>query len=106
MDIRDYRRIGRSEDNQETRDRLFTDLFEVNNYELYEYEKTSIIDASSIEWKEFYRDCFSSLEGGRIMIVIPSLMMAIEHELSNGKDIDKAGKKFVENTKLLTENEK
>ncbi|MBQ4899345.1 hypothetical protein KB559_10900 [Paenibacillus sp. Marseille-P2973] len=106
MDIPDYRRIGSSEDNQKTKDYLFTELFEVNDFELYNYEKNSIINESSNGWQEFYKDCFHSIENGRLMVAIPSLMMVIEHELSNGIDIDLSGKPLVRSVKSSIEQER
>ncbi|HEY2492154.1 MAG TPA: hypothetical protein VGI33_04455 [Paenibacillus sp.] len=95
MDISSYREIGRSEDSQEIKDRLFTQLFEADDFRLLKDERDSIIQESSNEWKEFYDECFQCLEDGKTNVAIPSLMMAIEHELTNGDDIDVVGKKLL-----------
>ncbi|MGG3453851.1 hypothetical protein [Paenibacillus rhizolycopersici] len=107
MDIPDYRRIGSIADNQEAKDSLFTELFEANAYQLYEDEKNTIINESKTNgWHEFYKDCFHSLENDRLMVAIPSLMMAIEHELSNGNDTNLSGKPLVRSVKSSIEQEK
>jgi hypothetical protein len=98
-----YRRIGRSENIQEVKDRLFTEEFEAKNSALYEEEKKSIIFRSSDDWKEFYTEVFQSVEAGRFRIAIPSLMIAIEHELSEGNDTDKSGKPLISSVQLSIE---
>ncbi|QSF42673.1 hypothetical protein [Paenibacillus tianjinensis] len=101
-----YRKIGRTEDRQEVRDDLFTKMFEENNHNLYEEEKDYIINESSGAWSEFYRQCFDSVENNNIMVAIPSLVMAVEHELTNGNDADISGKPLVRSVQSTLVKEK
>ncbi|MEK4367602.1 hypothetical protein [Paenibacillus sp. FSL R5-0473] len=82
MTIRLYCEIGSSEDSQEEKDRLFVNEFETNNFYLYEKEKQSILLSSKHGWNTFYKECFFLIDHQKYQAVVPSLLSAIEHELS------------------------
>jgi hypothetical protein len=100
MSFPKYRSIGRAEDNTEVRDMLFKKEFEINDRELYKYEKSFIIENSSEEWRSFYQTCFEAVEQERFILAVPALLVAVEHELSYDFDSDKVGKKLLKDVEL------
>lgn len=101
IDFRIYRKIGRSEDSLETRDALFKKEFEDRDSQLYRKERDYIIDGSSKEWKQYYIDCFDAVENGKLMIAIPSLMAAVEGELTTTFGSDKYGRRLIEEIETM-----
>ncbi|URJ36588.3 hypothetical protein MF625_001006 [Paenibacillus polymyxa] len=104
MTISSYRKIASNEHNQEEKDRVFISEFESNNFELYEQEKKSIILSAQEGWRTFYKECFYLIDNQKYQAVIPSLMSAIEHELTSGQTRD-YGKKLIERLKTSLKNE-
>lgn len=94
MTIRLYCEIGSSGDSQEEKDRLFVSEFEANNFYLYEKEKQSILWSSQEGWKTFYIECFFLIDRQKYQAVVPSLLSAIEHELSYEQTTD-IGKRLI-----------
>ncbi|OMD64654.1 hypothetical protein BSK62_16930 [Paenibacillus odorifer] len=95
MPVGAYRSIARSEDNQEKRDQLFVQGFEHDDFYLYKKEKEYITSTSTKGWKKFYEECFYSIENSNYKVVVPSLVSAIEYELSDGLNVNSIGKKLI-----------
>jgi hypothetical protein len=82
MDIAIYSSISDQEDKQETRDLLFEQYFEKNDMFHYKFEKAEIIKMIDPQWVDILNDCFFLIEHDRFKAAIPTLITAIEHEIS------------------------
>lgn len=82
ISISAYKRIADSEGGQEEKDRQFVMEFEADNFDLYEAEKNQIIMTAHQEWRTFYEECFYLIDNQKYQAAVPSLMSAVEYELS------------------------
>lgn len=94
MTIGEYKSIAKEEDSQVTKDRLFVRAFESDNYDLYKRETDYITTTAQEDWQDFYEECFYSINNGKYKAVVPSLVSAIEHELSYEQS-DEIGKRLI-----------
>ncbi|MFE6076927.1 hypothetical protein ACFVQB_20915 [Paenibacillus sp. NPDC057886] len=99
-----YRRIADSEGGQEEKDRQFVMEFEAENFDLYEAEKNQIILTANQDWQTFYEECFFLIDNKKYQAVVPSLMSAVEHELSFEGTND-IGKSLINSVKSSLERE-
>ncbi|MEW4425990.1 hypothetical protein AB1I68_00685 [Paenibacillus pabuli] len=101
VSISAYRKIASS---QEEKNKLFVLEFEADDYDLYKAEKDYIIVTANQEWQQFYEECFYLIDNGKYQAAIPSLMSAVEHELSYEGTND-IGKPLINRVKSSLERE-
>jgi hypothetical protein len=94
-----YIEAGVKIDNLTHKDEFFTRLFESDDYDLYKNEKETILELVCDKWKSLLYECFEAIENNKNKIVIPSLFIIIEGELSRLAQSNDIGKRLVNSTK-------
>lgn len=102
ISIGTYRSIANSIESQSERDMLFVEEFESDDFRLYNKEKQTIILSSKQGWRTFYEECFYLIDNQMYQAVVPSLISAIEHELSYEQTND-IGKSLIRRVKTAFE---
>lgn len=101
MNIPSFRSIANELDTQEVKDYLFSIYFELDNSYLYRVERDFIISSASESWKQLYKSCFETIEAGRYIVVIPTFITAIEHEIATMHELsDLYGRRLLKRTKV------
>lgn len=80
--IATYREIADSRINNNETDRLFVNEFESKGFELYNAERDFIVNTAQQGWRTFYEECFYLIDNQKYQAAVPSLMSAVEQELS------------------------
>ncbi|WP_416826115.1 hypothetical protein [Ectobacillus polymachus] len=101
------------EDNLQTYDKYFFDVYQADSEFLFNHEKEYIVNHIEPHNKILIEQCFTNYENNNYQIVIPTLIMLIEGQISNLSESSKVGKGLLsdfdktikEGTKEFTKNE-